>query len=241
MKPWAKPVLREAKGDWAFLRLQVALEEFADVLRREFTDNGRVMIGLAKQLRERLGQMARHRSFRGSRCRIRRPAVSDYEHLAYEDTSVRIESSMAHIRELCMRYGVDKIDFSDDPEHRFFTITMRMNELPLALRVSYAEFGKRMAKMHPRTDPTRLDKQAARSAYRWAYYFLKLSFEGDAFGFQPKEASLLAGFLGPDGRSFAEVIVPRLPEWNRQGAPVLGLPAGLAPRVIEADFGEAIE
>ena len=69
-----------------------------------------------------------------------------------------------------------------------------------------------------------LEPQAERSAWRWTFYKLKLTFEGDMFGFQSKAEALLAGFIGPDGRTFAEVVVPQLPTWNQQGVAMLALP-----------------
>ena len=154
------------------------------------------------------------------------------EPLAYESTTVRIESSMAGISDLCEKYGVESVRFTEDFGSSTFEVEMRMGGLPLRLRVTYGRYAETLADKHPKTKADVLSKQARRSAWRWAYWTLKLTFEGDLFGFRTKEAALLAGFIGPDGRTFEESTVGLLGSWHAGNA-TLGLPE---PRIIEGKF-----
>jgi len=155
------------------------------------------------------------------------------ERMPYEDTTVNPASSMGHIRDLCLRYGADAVQFSDDLKARCFQVAMMMDGLPLRLTVDYGTYQRKLVENHPRSDTSTLDRQAERTAWRWAYYHLKLVFEADALGFLPKQLALLAGFVGPDGRTVGETIGGRLPEWHLKGEKVLRLPAAT---VIEANF-----
>ena len=154
--------------------------------------------------------------------------------LAYEDTTVSVERSWSHIRDLCIRYGADQLRHTEDLGGQAFAVEMLMGGVPLRLVVEYGPFAKQLRDQHPRTDRAALAKQAARAAYRWTFYWLKLAFEADHLGFQSKEAALLAGFVGPDGRTFAESVIPHLLTWNDEGVKLLG-PAPAAS-VIEGEF-----
>lgn len=150
--------------------------------------------------------------------------------LSYESTTVSVANSMGHVEKLCLKFGATSVRFTKDYEGRRFRVEMMVKGLPLAVLVEWSGYAAVLVKQHPqkaRSDREALYQQAERAAWRWAYYWLKLGFEGDAFKFQPKEAAFLAGFLGPNGQTLAEAVVPRLGEWNQFGGQrLLGLPAG---------------
>ena len=145
--------------------------------------------------------------------------------LAYENTTVSVSSSIGHIRDLCERYGATAFRQSEDFELQAFEVEMHLGGVPLRLRVSYAGYAEIMRRRHKQTPMDVLEKRAAKCAWRWAYWMLKLVFEGDTLGFQDKAVALLAGFVGPNGLTLGETVAPRLAEWHEQGARMLALPA----------------
>lgn len=146
--------------------------------------------------------------------------------LSYESTTVSVNSSTQAVEKLCLKYHATQIRIGKDFEGQQFTVEMFMGGVPLRVIVQWSGYAKQLHNKHPRTNRATLDQQAERAAWRWTYYWLKLGFEGDAFKFQPKEAAFLAGFTGPDGRTLAEELVPRLDQWQFRGPQMLMLTAG---------------
>lgn len=152
-------------------------------------------------------------------------------------TTVSIAKSRIEIDDLLRRWDCDGIRWTDmfkknqtvleftwgcnstDYTARF-VVDLPTNEI-LRKRARNAASGKFMESKYQRAK-----ELAGRQEHRVLCLFLKGAFNAIENGLIPAEVIFLPFFVGPDGRTVAEVALPRLPELLASGSEtLLGLPS----------------
>ncbi len=147
---------------------------------------------------------------------------------AYSQTEVPVGKSMDAIRQMLVTYGATHIALLEHPtqiEVAFqgadFSIDKEEEEedvvrgLPIRLTFNINKVLDRLRKVHPNTPYEKLKDRAQKTTWRQAYHYLKATLEAVDIGIFTLYEGLLAGFTGPDGRTLAQIVAPRLEQMSR--------------------------
>ncbi len=173
---------------------------------------------------------------------------------AYSQTSVQVGRSMDAIRQMLAMYGATHIALLEHPtqiEIAFqgtdFSVDKKKEEevvvrgLPIRLTFNINRVLDRLRKVHTQTADEKLKERAQKATWRQAYHYLKATLEAVDIGIFTLYEGLLAGFTGPDGRTLAQIVAPRLEEMSRGQRISLLPPAEEQDEVIDVEYSSEPE
>lgn len=139
--------------------------------------------------------------------------------LPYSNSSADPMKAQGRIQVILRKFGIQRILFDDDVENHTITIFFKCKDLPVKIPVNYKDLAAKFLEQEPYNSYRRckeadyvfkLNEKAYKASYSMLEDLIKSMISIVNLGAFSFEEIFLGFFVGKDGRTVSEVMVPQL-------------------------------